>query len=74
MTMTTTPTQELSPFLTEAQAAARFGLKPKTLRNWRSAGTGPQSLKLGSAVRYHQATLDSWALSLAAKMTVAVAA
>lgn len=59
-----------SPFLTEAEAAARLSLAPKTLRNWRSAGVGPAPLKLGSAVRYHLGALDAWAL---AQAVVAVA-
>ena len=63
MTQAPTATPEPSPFLTEAQAATRLGLSPKTLRNWRSAGVGPPSLKLGSAVRYHQDALDLWALA-----------
>jgi hypothetical protein len=51
-----------SPFLTEAQAAARLGLAPKTLRNFRSAGVGPTALRLGRSVRYHIEALDGWAL------------
>lgn len=66
MTLTTTPTQDVSPFLTEAQAAARLGVVPKTLRNWRSAGTGPTALRLGRSVRYHIEGLDGWALGQAA--------
>lgn len=63
----TTPTSpEPSPFRTEAQAAARLGVVPKTLRNWRSAGTGPTALRLGRSVRYHIDGLDGWALGQAA--------
>lgn len=72
MTLTAPATQTLSPFLTEAQAAARLSLAQKTLRNWRSAGVGPPPLKLGSAVRYHQDALDAWALAQAT-ITEAVA-
>jgi predicted DNA-binding transcriptional regulator AlpA len=70
MTQTAPAPQAPSPFLTEAQAATRLSLAPKTLRNWRSTGVGPSPLKLGSAVRYHQDALDTWAL---AQVTVAVA-
>jgi len=55
-----------SPFLTEQEAAMRLKLTAKTLRNWRSAVTGPGYLKFGSAVRYDMTTLDSWALAQAA--------
>ena len=55
-----------SPFLTEEQAAARLGLSPRTLRNWRCSGYGPKALKLGGAVRYHADALDGWALGQAA--------
>lgn len=72
MTTTTLDTAQASPFLTEAQAAARLGLSRKTLRNWRSAHVGPLYLKLGSAVRYHQDALDLWALAQVAA-TAAVA-
>ena len=57
-----TVTPLVTPFLTETQAAARLGLAPKTLRNWRSRGDGPGFLRLGSAVRYHLDELDGWAL------------
>ncbi|TFB48912.1 helix-turn-helix transcriptional regulator [Cryobacterium tagatosivorans] len=53
---------QVSPFLTEAQAASRLGVVPKTLRNWRSARTGPPALRLGRSVRYHIEGLDGWAL------------
>jgi predicted DNA-binding transcriptional regulator AlpA len=66
MTQTSTAPPEPSPFLTEAQAAARLGVVPKTLRNWRSAGTGPTALRLGRSVRYHIEGLDGWALGQAA--------
>jgi hypothetical protein len=53
---------EPTPFLTEKQAAERLALSPYTLRNWRSSGTGPPTLKLGGAVRYHLPALDAWTL------------
>lgn len=62
MTITAPAPLAPSPFLTEVQAAARLGLAPKTLRNFRSAGIGPTALRLGRSVRYHIETLDGWAL------------
>ena len=56
---------QVTPFLTETQAAARLGLAPKTLRNWRSRGDGPGYLRLGSVIRYHLEELDGWALAQA---------
>jgi len=53
----------VSPYLTEAQAAARLGFSPKTLRNWRARSAGPSYLRLGSSVRYHMTTLDHWAMA-----------
>ncbi len=38
--------------LTEAEAAARLGLKVGTLRAWRHRGVGPPFVRLGRAVRY----------------------
>ena len=38
--------------LTEAEAAARLGLKVATLRAWRHQGRGPVYVRLGRAVRY----------------------
>ena len=38
--------------LTEADAAARLGLKVATLRAWRHRGRGPAFVRLGRAVRY----------------------
>ncbi|WAB84966.1 helix-turn-helix domain-containing protein [Microcella daejeonensis] len=61
MTPNTTPGR----YLTEKEAAARFQLNPKTLRRWRADGTGPNFLRLGAAVRYHESHLDEWALSKA---------
>jgi predicted DNA-binding transcriptional regulator AlpA len=49
----------------EAEAAAYLGLSPKTLARWRWAGKGPVFHKLGSAVRYSVAELDSFVSSAA---------
>lgn len=34
---------------------------PKTLCNWRSAGTGPRYLKVRGLVLYRRSALDQWA-------------
>lgn len=50
--------------LTTAEAARVLGVAPKTLRNWRSLGTGPAYVELGSRqCVYRPADLDSWLLS-----------
>lgn len=46
--------------LDEHAAARRLGLSVKTLRRWRWAGRGPRFVKLGAAVRYVQADLDTF--------------
>lgn len=61
-TITADTADTATPFLTEKQAAERLALSPYTLRNWRSSGTGPPTLKLGGAVRYHLPALDAWTL------------
>ena len=38
--------------LTPRQLAARWGMSEKTLDSWRTLGTGPTYLKLGSRVMY----------------------
>ena len=44
-----------------AEAAEFLCLSPKTLKNWRSKGTGPQFIKLTpKAVRYSRASLDEF--------------
>jgi len=44
----------------EIEAARILNLSEKTLRRWRGAGRGPSFCKLGSAVRYSLADLDSF--------------
>jgi len=38
--------------LTPRQLATRWGMSEKTLERWRTLGTGPMFLKLGSRVMY----------------------
>jgi hypothetical protein len=50
--------------LTTEQLAARWGIAPKTLRNWRHTGGGPRAVKHGTArgapVRYPLAEVERW--------------
>lgn len=46
--------------LTASESATYLGLKPQTLANWRSMGTGPPFYKVGSMVQYRVADLDEW--------------
>lgn len=46
--------------LTEAEAAARLGLKVATLRAWRHQGRGPAFVRLGRAIRYLASDIDEF--------------
>lgn len=51
--------------LTNAEAAARIGVKPNTLEIWRTKGKGPKFIKLDpdslrSPIRYREADIDEW--------------
>jgi hypothetical protein len=46
--------------LTEADAAARLGLKVATLRAWRHRSKGPAFVRLGRAIRYLATDLDEF--------------
>lgn len=46
--------------LTEREAAAFLKVKPKTLKNWRIAGKGPNYSKLEGTVRYDLDEVASW--------------
>lgn len=39
------------PLLTPEQVAARYGMTPASLANWRLAGKGPKFIRLGSGPR-----------------------
>lgn len=48
--------------LSEREAAAVLGLKPRTLENWRQSGDGPPFVRISSrCVRYRPADLEAWA-------------
>lgn len=44
-------------------AAARIGVKPHTLDNWRSLGIGPTFYKIGSRIVYDDTEVDAWLAS-----------
>lgn len=55
-------------FLTTAEAAAYLGLRPQTLRKWRTTGRGPRYVKVGpdsaqSRCLYRRDDLERWAES-----------
>lgn len=60
--MSTTTTT--SVWLTSPQAAARIGVHPMTMVNWRHLGRGPKYEKLGPGkgahTRYHVDEIDKW--------------
>jgi len=49
-------------YMTTEEVAVWLQIAQKTLRNWRSAGLGPPTVKLYSAVRYDRAAVDAWIL------------
>jgi len=56
--------------LTENEVAARLGLSPATLRNWRVKGLGPPFVRLSPrAVRYEAEVVDEWIASRARRST-----
>jgi Helix-turn-helix domain len=46
--------------LTEAEVAKRLRVSPKTLRNWRSKGKGPFSMKIGGLIRYRLVDVEAF--------------
>ncbi|RYF29953.1 MAG: DNA-binding protein [Cytophagaceae bacterium] len=49
-----------TPLLRESEAAIYLSLAQKTLQRRRWAGQPPSYIKIGAAVRYSQAELDSF--------------
>lgn len=51
-------------FLKTAEAAAKIGFQPQTLRRWRCRGCGPKYCRLGSGlgarVVYRASDLEQW--------------
>ncbi len=54
-----------SPFLTTQQAAFYLGLSPRTLQEYRTAGTGPRFRRHSRRIRYHIDDLDAWSKAVA---------
>ncbi len=46
--------------LSEAEAAPRIGVKPKTLANWRTLGEGPKFIRAGRRIVYDPADIEAW--------------
>ena len=55
--------KQMSNLLKEAEAARFLRLKPKTLREWRSRGCGPQFYRVGGAIRYDQKHLQQFLIT-----------
>lgn len=54
----------LSESWSEAEFGEQIGRKPRTLKLWRSLGTGPAFIRIGSEVRYPKAQAKAWLASL----------
>lgn len=51
----------LNRLLGTCEAALHFGLKPQTLREWRTSGSGPRYVRLSrNRVAYRIEDLDEW--------------
>lgn len=46
--------------LTPDEVAARWGLHPATLANWRCARKGPPFLRIGRKILYREADVIAW--------------
>jgi len=53
-------TPRLPKLLTETQVSTIFNVSINTLRYWRHCGDGPNYIKMGKLVRYHEAELESY--------------
>jgi predicted DNA-binding transcriptional regulator AlpA len=53
--------QTRSDLLTEAETSHYLaGVAGRTLRQWRYTGDGPPFVRVGRAIRYRRADLDTW--------------
>ena len=50
----------MASFLTSAELAARWRLRPQTLANWRHTGQGPPFIRVGNRVRYPIEAVESF--------------
>lgn len=53
-----------SPYLSPDQAAFYLSLSPRTLQEYRTAGTGPRFRRHSRHIRYHVDDLDAWSQSV----------
>ena len=53
------PSPPQAEYLTTKSAAKALALSTGTLEGWRSRGEGPAWVKIGTAIRYSRANLDS---------------
>jgi predicted site-specific integrase-resolvase len=51
----------MTKLATEAEVAEWLGVKPKTLADWRRAGSGPPHTFAGRSARYHWPDVQRWA-------------
>jgi predicted DNA-binding transcriptional regulator AlpA len=68
MAANSTPLQEL---FNERDVARITGLSIASVRRWRIRRQGPRYLKIGAAVRYRPADLETWLTSQATDATSA---
>ena len=59
----------MSNLLKEVEAARYLRLRPKTLRQWRSIGSGPQYYRVGGSIRYDQKHLEKFLIAKTALNT-----
>lgn len=50
----------MSDLLTTEAAAARLGVAPQTMTDWRWKSRGPKFVKVGRLVRYRLSDLEAW--------------
>ena len=49
-----------SALLTTVEVADYLKMRPRTLDNWRSLGTGPEFVKVGALVRYRVEDIEAY--------------
>ena len=50
----------MDELLTEQELAALLKVSVRTVRTWRTEGTGPPALRIGRGVRYRRRDVDAW--------------
>lgn len=60
-------------YLTPTELSDRYHgrISPRTLSNWRCAGTGPKFVKLGGRILYPVAEVEAWEARRTAESTAA---